>query len=206
MPALPFSTYFLPIDQCLLRRGGEGERALKERGTLEQGITKYTYLPSSPSLHSFPLLLPIHHSSPSLHHFPAPPPPHPSITGTTRPAQNNEQQGVDYNFISPEEFKRMEKNGDFLESGVFEGHFYGTPKPPADPPSNSTFPTYARSPANAGYLPRDPVAAPAEVLPSVPRYRTGPAAQAPQVPRNLGPLPPNWEIAYTENNEKYFIE
>ncbi|KAL5517762.1 hypothetical protein EMCRGX_G003375 [Ephydatia muelleri] len=24
--------------------------------------------------------------------------------------------------------------------------------------------------------------------------------------RNLGPLPPNWEIAYTENNEKYFID
>eukprot|EP00731_Ephydatia_muelleri_P003274 Em0001g3274a len=110
---------------------------------------------------------------------------------TTRSRQGNEQQGVDYNFISPEEFKRMEKNGDFLESGSFEGHFYGTPKPPTDPPSSSVFPTYARSPANAGYLPRDPVAAPAEVLPSVPRYRSGPASQAqPPIPRNLGPLPP----------------
>eukprot|EP00731_Ephydatia_muelleri_P003212 Em0001g3212a len=51
------------------------------------------------------------------------------------------------------------------------------------------------------------LAAPAEVLPSVPSYRSGPASQAqPPIPRNLGPLPPNWEIAYTENNEKYFIE
>ena len=25
-------------------------------------------------------------------------------------------------------------------------------------------------------------------------------------PKSLGPLPSNWEIAYTENNEKYFIE
>ena len=138
---------------------------------------------------------------------PLPPPPFPPKSGTTRSAQGSEQQGVNYNFISPEEFKRMEKNGDFLESGVFEGHFYGTPKPPADPPASSVFATYARSPANAGYLPRDPVAAaPSEALPSIPRYRSGPPLQAPQVPRNLGPLPPNWEIAYTENNEKYFIE
>ena len=31
-------------------------------------------------------------------------------------------------------------------------------------------------------------------------------SSAAQNPNILGPLPSNWEIAYTENNEKYFID
>ena len=45
--------------------------------------------------------------------------------------------------------------------------------------------------------------------PTVPPYQSSaipPAfSGAAANPKNLGPLPSNWEIAYTENNEKYFI-
>lgn len=136
-------------------------------------------------------------------------------SGTTRSPQNGERQGVDYDFVSVEAFKQMEKNGELLESGVYENNYYGTPKPPGDPSSSTSFPAYSRSPASSGYskeglLPSD------SLSPStIPQGATGHTAGATGgsvappphiIPKNPGPLPPNWEIAYTENNEKYFIE
>ena len=32
-------------------------------------------------------------------------------------------------FISRDKFLEMEKNGNFLETGSYNGHYYGTPKP-----------------------------------------------------------------------------
>ena len=96
----------------------------------------------------------------------------------------------------------MEKAGDLLESGVYEGNYYGTPRPPADPASNAHFPAYSRSTANTGYHKEGII--PQESL--SPLSHGGIRAMSIPVPKNLGPLPSNWEIAYTENNEKYFIE
>lgn len=103
----------------------------------------------------------------------------------------------------------MEKSGELLESGVYEGNYYGTPRPPADPPSTNSFPAYSRSPASLGYskegvIMSNSLSAPSSGAPSsgAPNWAAPPAS----IPKNLGPLPPNWEIAYTENNEKYFIE
>lgn len=126
--------------------------------------------------------------------------------GTTRQQQEGEKHGVDYNFISAEEFRQMERNGELLESGVFEGSYYGTPKPPADPAS-SNLPINARSPASAGYSVEGAASATFTSPTSGGRGPPG-GGYAPtiSVPKHLGPLPPNWEIAYTENNEKYFIE
>ncbi|XP_078276675.1 membrane-associated guanylate kinase, WW and PDZ domain-containing protein 3-like isoform X2 [Rhinoraja longicauda] len=56
-----------------------------------------------------------------------------TIPCTTRPPRDGEVPGVDYNFISLEEFKTLEDSGALLESGTFDGNFYGTPKPPAEP-------------------------------------------------------------------------
>jgi C-terminal processing protease CtpA/Prc len=104
---------------------------------------------------------------------------------TTRPPRGDERPGIDYNFISVEEFKRLEQSGALLESGVFEGNFYGTPKPSSNPPmmsdddrvtSPSDFPTLGRS----VFMQQNAIA--------------------------LGPLPSNWEIAYTEDGKKYFID
>lgn len=79
------------------------------------------------------------------------------LTGTTRQPREGERDGVDYNFISVEEFKKMDKNGQLLESGTYEGNYYGTPKPPPDPPSHAVLPGYSRTSASSGYSPREPV-------------------------------------------------
>uniref|UniRef100_A0A2I3SL89 Membrane-associated guanylate kinase, WW and PDZ domain-containing protein 3 n=1 Tax=Pan troglodytes TaxID=9598 RepID=A0A2I3SL89_PANTR len=52
---------------------------------------------------------------------------------TTRAPRDGEVPGVDYNFISVEQFKALEESGALLESGTYDGNFYGTPKPPAEP-------------------------------------------------------------------------
>jgi len=51
-----------------------------------------------------------------------------SVSATTRPPRPNEHDGIDYFFLSPEEFARHREAGDFLECcEVFgRGHWYGT--------------------------------------------------------------------------------
>ncbi|XP_074119190.1 LOW QUALITY PROTEIN: membrane-associated guanylate kinase, WW and PDZ domain-containing protein 3 [Sminthopsis crassicaudata] len=56
-----------------------------------------------------------------------------TIPCTTRAPRDGEVPGVDYNFISVEQFKTLEESGALLESGTYDGNFYGTPKPPAEP-------------------------------------------------------------------------
>jgi len=52
-----------------------------------------------------------------------------SISAATRNARANEQDGVDYYFISEEEFKDKIKNKEFAEwEMVYEGKYYGTLK------------------------------------------------------------------------------
>ncbi|XP_072675135.1 membrane-associated guanylate kinase, WW and PDZ domain-containing protein 1-like isoform X3 [Canis lupus baileyi] len=54
-------------------------------------------------------------------------------SGTTRPHKEGEVPGVDYIFITVEDFMELEKSGALLESGTYEDNYYGTPKPPAEP-------------------------------------------------------------------------
>ena len=82
-----------------------------------------------------------------------------SFPVTTRHPREGERNGVDYNFISVDDFKRMDKNGELLESGNYEGNYYGTPKPPADPSPQNLFNSYSRSSASFGYSPREPLTA-----------------------------------------------
>ena len=49
-----------------------------------------------------------------------------SVSYTTRKMRPQEQDGVDYHFVSLDEFKTMLKQGDFLEHAKVFGHFYGT--------------------------------------------------------------------------------
>ena len=51
-----------------------------------------------------------------------------SISMTTRKPRDKEVDGVDYYFVSEEEFDRNIENGNFLEWASFVGHKYGTPK------------------------------------------------------------------------------
>lgn len=51
-----------------------------------------------------------------------------SVSYTTRKARINEIDGVHYNFISEEKFLEMRNSGDFLESAIVHGFWYGTSK------------------------------------------------------------------------------
>ncbi|XP_048879408.1 membrane-associated guanylate kinase, WW and PDZ domain-containing protein 3-like isoform X5 [Brienomyrus brachyistius] len=55
-----------------------------------------------------------------------------TIPCTTRQPRDGEVPGVDYSFISVGEFHVLEDSGLLLESGTYDGNYYGTPKPPAE--------------------------------------------------------------------------
>lgn len=137
--------------------------------------------------------------------------------GTTRAPRGDEKPNIDYIFVSVEQFKEMERKGELLESGIFGDNYYGTPKPPKDPtklkipqPTNShddrasdTSSLKHEQPhvnsdgdTNMGRLKQQ-----TELSKS---YHA--ALHIGHMDDSLGMLPENWEIAYTEENEKYFIE
>ncbi len=52
-----------------------------------------------------------------------------SVSAATRPARGTEKDGVDYYFISMEEFKERIRHNEFIEwEMVYEGKYYGTLK------------------------------------------------------------------------------
>ena len=53
-----------------------------------------------------------------------------SVSATTRPLRPGEVHGVDYHFISPEEFAAWSAGGRFLEHATVFENRYGTPKEP----------------------------------------------------------------------------
>ena len=60
-----------------------------------------------------------------------------SISMTTREKREKEVDGVDYYFVSEEEYQRNIDNGNFLEWASFVGHRYGTPKDKVEQLRNS---------------------------------------------------------------------
>lgn len=81
--------------------------------------------------------------------------------GTTRPARSGEINGQDYIFLTLKDFRALEKSGNLVESGVYQGendertkekrsnlffflgHYYGTPRPLKD--SSATTNLFRRS-------------------------------------------------------------
>lgn len=58
---------------------------------------------------------------------------HFSISATSRPPRGQERDGVEYFFLSPEEFRERIARNEFLEYvEVYEGRFYGTLKTQVD--------------------------------------------------------------------------
>ncbi|HEY8624659.1 MAG TPA: guanylate kinase [Solirubrobacteraceae bacterium] len=49
-----------------------------------------------------------------------------SVSATTRAPRAGEQDGVDYHFMTPEEFARHEQAGNFVEHANYSGSSYGT--------------------------------------------------------------------------------
>jgi guanylate kinase len=49
-----------------------------------------------------------------------------SVSATTRPMRDGEREGVDYYFLTRDQFLRRREAGEFLESATYGGHLYGT--------------------------------------------------------------------------------
>jgi guanylate kinase len=49
-----------------------------------------------------------------------------SVSATTRPRREGEQDGTDYHFLSRDEFLRRVDGGEFLEWATYAGNLYGT--------------------------------------------------------------------------------
>jgi len=60
-----------------------------------------------------------------------------SISTTTRPIREGEEEGVHYHFVSEEEFKRDIEDDNFLEYAVVHGNYYGTSLKPVRDALNS---------------------------------------------------------------------
>ena len=44
-----------------------------------------------------------------------------TVPVTTRPPRSDERNGIDYTFLSKDEFLALEKSGELLESGLYDG-------------------------------------------------------------------------------------
>uniref|UniRef100_U3K7A5 Membrane-associated guanylate kinase, WW and PDZ domain-containing protein 2 n=1 Tax=Ficedula albicollis TaxID=59894 RepID=U3K7A5_FICAL len=186
------------------------------------------------------------------------------LIGTTRPHKEGEVPGVDYIFITVEDFMELEKSGALLESGTYEDNYYGTPKPPAEPaplllnvtdqilpgatPGAEGKRKRNKSVSNMEKTGIEPPEEEEEERPVVngndvtvtpesseheekstavsgeasttqpcPATGYGQPEEAkedmdvakqtkPEENDDLGPLPDNWEMAYTEKGEVYFID
>ncbi|XP_058883143.1 membrane-associated guanylate kinase, WW and PDZ domain-containing protein 2 isoform X8 [Acipenser ruthenus] len=181
-----------------------------------------------------------------------------TVPCTTRQPKEGEVPGVDYNFVTVDQFMELEKSGVLLESGTYEDNYYGTPKPPAEPtplllnvtdqilpgarPSAEGKRKRNKSVSNmekAGIEPpeeeeeerpvingngvaitpessehEDKSTDASGEIPAQPYTAEGSKEEGepPKLPTKpdendeLGPLPDNWEMAYTEKGEVYFID
>ncbi|MHA6804907.1 guanylate kinase [Salinifilum ghardaiensis] len=55
-----------------------------------------------------------------------------SVSATTRPQREGEQEGVHYHFVDTAEFERMIAAGEMLEHARYAGNLYGTPRKPVE--------------------------------------------------------------------------
>ena len=55
-----------------------------------------------------------------------------SVSVTTRRPRPGEREGVDYHFVTSEEFRRYIESGELAEHAEVHGNFYGTPRAPLD--------------------------------------------------------------------------
>ena len=55
-----------------------------------------------------------------------------SVSATTRKPREGETDGVDYYFVSRQEFRRMVEENEFLEHAEYVGNCYGTPRAPVE--------------------------------------------------------------------------
>ncbi|XP_041654504.1 membrane-associated guanylate kinase, WW and PDZ domain-containing protein 1 isoform X1 [Cheilinus undulatus] len=172
-----------------------------------------------------------------------------AVPCTTRQPRDGEISGVDYNFVSIEEFFSLEESGALLESGKFKGNYYGTPRPvhigPESPPITyqehrnllRNFRTRSKSLSNLekaveegdnseedSGLSAGSAGAPPNTLPLSQSWESAVGSRegaengggvrgagrgrgaAGGVGGVGGPLPENWELAFSDSGEPYYID
>lgn len=50
------------------------------------------------------------------------------VSNTTRPIRENEQNGIDYNYLTEDQFKELEQNNQLVENNTYRGWQYGIAK------------------------------------------------------------------------------
>ncbi|XP_076859772.1 membrane-associated guanylate kinase, WW and PDZ domain-containing protein 2 isoform X2 [Brachyhypopomus gauderio] len=161
-----------------------------------------------------------------------------AVPCTTRQPRDGEISGVDYNFVSIEEFFSLEESGALLESGKFKGNYYGTPRPvhigPDSPPITyqehrnllRNFRTRSKSLSNlekaveegdnseedsglsAGSAGASSVP-PTTIISPNQTWDSGGARDGGLPMENGargGALPENWEMAFSDSGEPYYID
>ncbi|XP_017323989.2 membrane-associated guanylate kinase, WW and PDZ domain-containing protein 1 isoform X2 [Ictalurus punctatus] len=161
-----------------------------------------------------------------------------AVPCTTRQPRDGEISGVDYNFVSIEEFFSLEESGALLESGKFKGNYYGTPRPvhigPESPPITyqehrnllRNFRTRSKSLSNlekaveegdnseedsglsAGSAGASSAPTTTIVSPNQTWDSGGPRDGGVPVENGArgGALPENWEMAFSDSGEPYYID
>jgi guanylate kinase len=61
-----------------------------------------------------------------------------AVSATTRKPRPGEVNGVDYHFLSPEDFDLRVRNGDFVEHAEYAGNRYGTLRSELERPGRAT--------------------------------------------------------------------
>jgi guanylate kinase len=56
-----------------------------------------------------------------------------SVSATTRPPRPGERDGVDYHFLSDDQFEALAREGKLLEHATYSGRRYGTPRTEVEP-------------------------------------------------------------------------
>ncbi|CAF2041366.1 unnamed protein product [Rotaria magnacalcarata] len=79
-----------------------------------------------------------------------------TVPCTTRPQRSGEINGQDYTFLSVKDFHALEKSGKLLESGVYKGHYYGTPRPSKEAVMTNTNLVRRSNSANGMFQHNDP--------------------------------------------------
>ncbi|KAK6304027.1 hypothetical protein J4Q44_G00264810 [Coregonus suidteri] len=162
-----------------------------------------------------------------------------AVPCTTRQPRNQEVSGVDYNFVSIEDFFSLEESGALLESGKFKGNYYGTPRPvhigPESPPITyqehrnllRNFRTRSKSLSNlekaveegenseedsglsAGSVGASSAPPTAKSLSQSWDGRDGVGEEnggSGIATRGGATLPENWELAFSDSGEPYYID
>ncbi|CAN9515295.1 unnamed protein product [Ophioblennius macclurei] len=162
-----------------------------------------------------------------------------AVPCTTRQPRDGEITGVDYNFVSIEEFFSLEESGALLESGKFKGNYYGTPRPvhigPESPPITyqehrnllRNFRTRSKSLSNlekaveeGDNSEEDSGLSAGSAKTTLPVSQSWELAVENGVRGGVGrrrgagggggagggPLPENWEMAFSDSGEPYYID